>query len=522
MRVATQVTSAELDLARQRLRFMDAAQAGTGDGLYGFDLELRYFYWSAGMERISGKSAAAVLGGKSADVFPFIKETGTERCLRDALQGKSSVLRDQAFWIRDTAREGFYDGFYAPLHADDGRIIGGTAIIRETTEKKQADQLLLETETRFRNMADASPVLLWMASTDALCTFFNQTWLKFTGRSLQQEWGVGWAEGVHYEDFQRCMDTYLAAFGRREVFEMEYRLRRADGEFRWILDRGTPRYTPDGTFAGYIGSCIDITERKEMEAALRKAVQNRDDFLSIASHELRTPLTSLQLQVEGMQKALSKPLDDQSRVDRIRRNVDGGMRQVHRLAQLVNELLDVSRIQGGKMVLEPEEFDLSALIEEVCVRFQAPLQETGASLSLDLDRPIVGTWDRSRLDRLITNLVGNAVKYGRGKPIEVSAHVNEGRVVAVVRDHGIGISKEDQARIFERFERAVSTRNFGGFGLGLWISREIANASGGTLSVESVLGEGAAFTVDLPLVVEVPAPPPARRSGSEKTVAPPH
>ena len=96
-------------------------------------------------------------------------------------------------------------------------------------------------------MADASPVLLWMSGTDGLCTFFNQTWLDFTGRTLEEEWGVGWAEGVHFEDFQRCMDTYMDAFNERRVFEMEYRLRRADGEYRWILDRGTPRYTPDGT-----------------------------------------------------------------------------------------------------------------------------------------------------------------------------------------------------------------------------------------------------------------------------------
>src|SRR4051812_34225848 len=144
-------------------------------------------------------------------------------------------------------------------------------------------------------MADASPVLLWMAGRDALCTFFNQTWLRFTGRTLEEEWGVGWAEGVHFEDFQRSMDTYTAAFNKREVFEMEYRLKRADGEYRWILDRGTPRLAQDGTFAGYIGSCVDITDRKKLEISLRQAVRDRDDFLSIATHELRTPLTSLQL-----------------------------------------------------------------------------------------------------------------------------------------------------------------------------------------------------------------------------------
>jgi len=172
------------------------------------------------------------------------------------------------------------------------------------------EQQIRETESRFRIMADAAPVLLWMSRTDGLCTFFNQTWLNFTGRSQEEEWGIGWAEGIHFEDFQRCIDTYVDAFNRREVFEMEYRLRRHDGEFRWLLDRGTPRYTPDGTFAGYIGSCADITERKQLEVDLRKAVKVRDEFLSIASHELRTPLTSLKLRTEPTKEAAAW-FDDQ-------------------------------------------------------------------------------------------------------------------------------------------------------------------------------------------------------------------
>src|SRR5262249_51826884 len=147
-----------------------------------------------------------------------------------------------------------YEVRYLPWRAESGAVEGGVGLLRDTSRRQQAEQRAQETESRFRIMAAAAPVLLWMAGPDALCPFFNQTWLDFTGRTLEEEWGVGWAEGVHFEDFQRCVDTYMAAFAERRTFEMEYRLRRADGEYRWVLDRGTPRWERDGRFAGYIGS----------------------------------------------------------------------------------------------------------------------------------------------------------------------------------------------------------------------------------------------------------------------------
>jgi PAS domain S-box-containing protein len=142
-----------------------------------------------------------------------------------------------------------------------------TIILRDVTESRRAEEAVRESEDRFRLVANTAPVLIWMSGPDKLCNYFNQRWLEFTGRSIEAELGNGWTEGVHPEDLKICLDTYTSTFDRRESFEMQYRLRRNDGEYRWITDIGVPRFNPDGSFAGYIGSCLDVTERKIVEEA---------------------------------------------------------------------------------------------------------------------------------------------------------------------------------------------------------------------------------------------------------------
>jgi PAS domain S-box-containing protein len=156
----------------------------------------------------------------------------------------------------------------APL-ADEAGSLGVVASFHDVTAQREAQNALVESEVRFRTLADTAPVLIWMAGTDAGCSFFNRAWLAFTGRTMEQELGNGWAEGVHPDDYARCLDVYLSSFHARRPFEMEYRLRRADGEYRWLLDNGVPRFDADGGFAGFIGSCIDINERRENEEGLR-------------------------------------------------------------------------------------------------------------------------------------------------------------------------------------------------------------------------------------------------------------
>jgi signal transduction histidine kinase len=225
----------------------------------------------------------------------------------------------------------------------------------------------------------------------------------------------------------------------------------------------------------------------------RFAIGLRDSLISLASHELRTPLTSLQLRVQLL--ARNARGETLSR-ERFSRDAAGAEDQVKRMARLVDDLLDISRIMSGRFRLDVEEVDLGGFVREVVDRCPEPQRElVGVRAE---GEPIIGRWDRMRIDQIVSNLLSNALKYGDNNPIEISVGREADRARLVVRDHGVGIAAADLPRIFERFERAAA-RHVGGFGLGLWIVRQVVDALGGTIAVESRLGSGSVFVVELPL-----------------------
>jgi PAS domain S-box-containing protein len=227
----------------------------------------------------------------------------------------------------------------------------------------------------------------------------------------------------------------------------------------------------------------------------QKAIGLRDGFLQVAAHELRTPVTALKLNAQAL---LARARREEAWSERTVARLAGLERGVSRLGMLVDELLDISRVTSGRLVLHPEEVDLAELLREVAERSRSEAGRAGCALRVLVPGPVVSRWDRLRLEQVLSNLLSNAFKYGAGRPVEVALSASEARALLKVRDEGIGIDPAVHERIFERFERAVSDRHYGGLGTGLWMTREIVNAMGGCIRVESAPGQGATFTVELP------------------------
>jgi PAS domain S-box-containing protein len=366
---------------------------------------------------------------------------------------------------------------------------------------------LSESEARFRNLADTAPVMIWASGPDKLCTFFNKSWLEYTGRTTEQESGNGWAEGVHSDDLRRCYETYSSAFDARQSFAMEYRLRRNDGEYRWVLDRGVPRFEAGGAFVGYIGSCLDITDVK-LSHEERHAAEKMKSLGVLAAgiaHDFNTLLASI---IAGADLILSECRCSS------REHVQGINQAALRASDIVNLLLDYA----GAEQPQTDAVDVSALVEESLRVMKASLPRTVSltwSLSNDLPR-IPG--NASQLRRAIVNVLRNAwealeekegcIKVGTDR-IFVNSHSNsaehipQGQYVRLtVSDTGPGMHEDALARAFDPFY----TTKFLGRGLGLAVVQGIVRSHGGAIQVSSAPGRGSNFEVLLPCVANSAAP----------------
>lgn len=420
----------------------------------------------------------------------------------------SGVSNEEAHVFRGYS-EGAVDYLRKPVDPDilrsKARVFLELHLKNETI--KQQERLLREREraslerkleVRYRGLIDAMPMAVCAARPDGTFYYWNHAFLSYCGFDPREIDNDSFWAAFHADDRAEAQRTWREAVSRAEPFEGQFRLRRgADGSHRWHLARAVAERDEAGEIVGWIATATDIDDQKRAESELQKALQLRDEFLSVASHELRTPMTTAKLTLEALTRTASRAGDSiatSSLAPKITRLGSG----LDRLNRLIDLLLDVSRISGGRLGLEREAFDLTTLAQEVCDRFGDDKPKHRERLRISATGDTTGRWDRARLDQLVTNLVSNALKYGSDKPVDVILIGDSERLRLTVSDQGIGIDGADHQRIFERFERSSNAAHITGIGLGLWIVSEIAQAHGGRVWLESALGAGSRFHVELP------------------------
>jgi PAS domain S-box-containing protein len=355
-------------------------------------------------------------------------------------------------------------------------------------------------------MADEAPCILWMSNASGETILFNQAWLAFTGRSREQVTGARWAESLHPEDRPRALRTFSEAFGARKPFEMEYRLRRSDGAYRWLVDTGVPRFGAKGEFLGFLGCGFDITRRKTAETSLRAAKdeaeaanRTKSAFLANMSHELRTPLNAIIGFSEIIKDEMFGPVGSPKYRDYVEDIHDSAVL----LLDLINDVLDFSKAEAGKLKPRDETVDVRDLVTSTVRLVRNDPDAEGIAFAEDLpdDLPYV-TADARMLKQMLLNLLSNAVKFTRpGGTVTVRAEVDgEGRFVLSVHDTGVGIAADDIPLVMSAFGQAenILNRRHRGTGLGLPLVKSLAEVHGGTFALQSEIGVGTVATIVLP------------------------
>jgi PAS domain S-box-containing protein len=383
---------------------------------------------------------------------------------------------------------------FANLFRQDRRIRRQVEALREAEQRekeREVAELRRGAEERYRNLADAVPAIVWTAGPDGALSYANRAWHHYTGLGRASSAGLGWLQALHPDDRDAVERTWCRCVERCDDFTMEARLASRDGGYRAHTLHAIPERDGDGKVLGWLGTMTDVEE-------LRQAISARDQFLATASHELRTPLATLSLVNEALRELADDPGVPEAVRNRLEDKLQVAARQNDRLDRLVGALLDVTRIAGGRPLLERERCDACQVVREAVERLREQASRSGTSIALTAEGQATGWFDPLRLDQVVTNLVSNAIRHADGKPVEVEVEADDGRARIVVRDHGSGIPREQLGRLFGRFQRGDSRRHQGGLGLGLYISRHIARAHGGDINVTSSLGQGATFVVELP------------------------
>ena len=475
-RAKRRTTESELKLSNDRLR--QAVEVGKCVG-WDWDVKTGNDRWFGDLHTMFGMQSDTHYGHIDdfrRRIYPEDQELVWKAVTDARLNREPFIAEFRILRLDGTVRWVAEGGqFHYAANGDAVRMLGMAVDI---TERKQAEQALRESEERFRLVANTAPVLIWMAGTDKLCTYVNQPWLEFTGRPLEAELGNGWAEGVHPEDLNRCMDTYTQAFDRRETFQMEYRLRRHDGQYRWLSAIGVPRFNPDHSFAGYIGSCTDVTERKLAEESLadigRKLIEAHEEERTWIARELHDDVNQrmalLAVELDRWNQQL--PPSAVELHDHIHH-------AIQRLSNIATDIQALShRLHSSKL----EYLGLVAAAKSFCKelseqqKVEIDFRHTAIPRSVPKEISLC-------LFRVLQETLQNAVKHSGVRHIKVDLRGTEGEIQLTVSDLGIGFDPQD----------AIHRR-----GLGLISMRERMQLVSGEISIKSQPGSGTTIHARVP------------------------
>lgn len=345
----------------------------------------------------------------------------------------------------------------------------------------------ISNEEQFNRIADIAPVMLWASDADKNFYYFNKRRLDFTDHGSEQEKALDRLENIHADDLHKYQHAFNSFFDKREPFKLEYRLKRNDGEYRWVLDSATPRFDEEGNFAGYVGACTDITDIKELE-------QRKNDFIGTVSHEIKTPLTTMKVYIQILEDILKTKGDEQ-----LQELVANISKQANKFSSLIKDLLDMARTEENIKDYKKAELSYAEVVRDAVSDFKKNHSEAQIELAVNSSPKITG--DKEKLSRVIKNILENALKYSDGnKKIKVAVTEENNMIKTTVTNEGPGIPKEYQSKIFERFFRTPDKRNktYPGLGLGLYTASEIIKNHSGNITVNSVEGKETTFSFTLP------------------------
>ena len=528
------VVALDLTLSRQAeeqfRRQLDLSRTITetvGEGLCTVDAEGRVTYanpalvelvgWTA--EELAGRDLHATIHARHLDgtVYPF------EECPLSAVLRRGETIRgDEVYYRKDGSS--LHAAFTASPIRVEGRVTGAVQVIRDITKRKELEASLAESEARFRVIAEKSPVMIWRTDASGACDYLNQVGVAFRGEKPPGDSPPTWPENLHPDDRERCLGEYQAAFATRAPFELTYRSLRGDGQYRWVCDRGAPYFDARDGFLGFLGSCLDITARIELEKSLEQqremaeeASRHKTRLVSALSHDARTPLNAVVLAAQLLEIHIGDSQDPEVR--ECLRTIRHSVRNV---LDLLGDLLNLSKIDAGAMPAEVSRFPLEPVLAECLASVETQARIKGLDIHLD-PGPLANAsleTDRSKLKQILANLLSNALRYTENGSIRIRGEQTDDQVRIAVEDTGTGIAPADQGRIFDEFAMLDNGQRppGEGTGLGLAICRRLASLLKGEIALRSALGQGSTFTLVLPISVltlslpkperpEAPAPP---------------